>query len=178
MQIDQPSTVFIVDDDWIGVEPLRILLRGHLGVDAVVYDRPELFVAAFDPSRPGCLLLDLAMPEPSGPDVLLELARRTSLPPTILITSHGLSSSLSHALRAGAIDYFIKPVDPERLVDSVRGALDLDRRRRRVPRLAARGRFPQASAPGRRPSGKDQASGELAVGIPTAPAIFSPVERS
>jgi FixJ family two-component response regulator len=93
-------------------------------------------VAAFEPSRPGCLLLDLAMPEMSGPEVLENLMRRTALPPTIILTSHGLSPSLAHALRAGAIDYFIKPVDPERLVNSVREALNLDRRRRSVSRLA------------------------------------------
>jgi FixJ family two-component response regulator len=138
--IDRRSTVFIVDDDPLGVEPLRILLKWRLGVDAVVYDRPDLFVAAFDPSRAGCLLLDLAMPEMSGPEVLEHLARRTVLPPTIIITSDGLSSGLARALRAGAIDYLVKPVDPERLVGCVREALDLDRRRRSMSRVASAGR--------------------------------------
>jgi FixJ family two-component response regulator len=135
--IDRRSTVFIVDDDPIGVEPLRILLKWRLGVDAVVYDRPDLFVAAFDPSRAGCLLLDLAMPEMSGPEVLEHLARRTVLPPTIILTSDGLSSGLARALRAGAVDYFVKPVDPDRLVASVREALDLDRRRKTMSPLAS-----------------------------------------
>ncbi len=135
--IDSQSTVFIVDDDPIGVEPLRILLKWRLGVDAVVYDRPDLFVAAFDPSRAGCLLLDLAMTEMSGPEVLEHLARRTVLPPTIILTSDGLSYDLARALRAGAVDYFVKPADPERLVNSVREALDLDRRRRTMSRLAS-----------------------------------------
>ncbi len=135
--INSPSTVFIVDDDPIGVEPLRILLKWRLGVDAVVYDRPDLFVAAFDPSRAGCLLLDLAMPEMRGPEVLEHLARRTVLPPTIILTSDGLSSGLARALRAGAVDYFVKPVDPDRLVVSVREALDLDRRRKTMSRVAS-----------------------------------------
>jgi FixJ family two-component response regulator len=116
---------------------LRILLKWRLGVDAVVYDRPDLFVAAFDPSRAGCLLLDLAMPEMSGPEVLDQLARRAVLPPTIIITSDGLSSGLARALRAGAVEYFVKPVDPDRLVASVREALDLDQRRRTVSRAAS-----------------------------------------
>src|SRR5262245_23210353 len=135
--IDSRSTVFIVDDDPIGVEPLRILLKWRLGVEAVVYDRPDLSVAAFDPSRAGCLLLDLAMPGMSGPEVIEHLARRTALPPTIILTSDGLSLGLMRALRAGAMDYLVKPVDPERLVHSVREALDLDRRRRSLSRLAA-----------------------------------------
>lgn len=130
-KVDPQSTVFIVDDDPIGVEPLRILLKSHLDVDAVIYDRPDLFVAAFDPSRPGCLLLDVAMPGMSGPEVLEELKRRAVPPPTIIITSHGSSSSLGRSLRAAVFDYFTKPVDPERLVNSVREALELDRRRRR-----------------------------------------------
>ena len=135
--IDSRSTVFIVDDDPIGVEPLRILLKWRLGVEAVVYDRPDVFVAAFDASRAGCLLLDLAMPEMSGPEVVEHLARRAVLPPTIIITSDGLTPGLARALRAGAFDYFVKPVDPERLVASVREALDLDRRRRTMSRLAS-----------------------------------------
>jgi two-component system, LuxR family, response regulator FixJ len=119
---------------------LRILLKWRLGVDAVVYDRPDLFVAAFDPSRVGCLLLDLAMPEMSGPEVLEHLARRAVLPPTIIITSDGMSSGLARALRAGAIDYLVKPVDPERLVGCVREALDLHGRRRSIPRTASANR--------------------------------------
>jgi FixJ family two-component response regulator len=126
-----------VDDDPTGVEPLRILLKWRLGVDAVVYDRPDLFLAVFDPSRAGCLLLDLAMRGLSGPEVLEHLARRTVLPPTIILTSDGLSPGLLRALRAGAIDYLLKPVDPERLVDRVREALDRDRRRRSMFPLAA-----------------------------------------
>jgi FixJ family two-component response regulator len=126
-----------VDDDPIGVEPLRILLKWRLGVEAVVYDRPDLFLAAFDPLRVGCLLLDLAMPEISGSELLEHLARRGILPPTIILTSDGLSLGLMRALRAGAMDYLVKPVDPERLVHSVREALDLDRRRRSMSRLAA-----------------------------------------
>ena len=97
-------------------------------------------MAAFDPSRTGCLLLDLAMPEMSGPEVLKHLARRAVLPPTIIITSDGLSYGLARALRAGAVDYFIKPVDPERLVASVREALDLDQRRRTAVSRAASAR--------------------------------------
>ena len=138
--IQNRSTIFIVDDDPIAVEPLRILLKWRLGVDAVVYDRPDLFVAAFDPSRAGCLLLDLAMPEMSGSEVLEHLARRTVLPPTIILTSDGVSLGLMRALRAGAIDYLVKPVDPERLIHSVRQALDLDRRLRSMSRLATRRR--------------------------------------
>jgi FixJ family two-component response regulator len=126
-----------VDDDPIGVEPLRILLKWRLGVDALVYDRPDLFLAAFDPSRAGCLLLDLTMPELTGPEVLEQLGRQTVLPPTIILTSDGLSPDLLRALRAGAIDYLLKPVDPERLVDKVREALDCDRRRRSMFPLTA-----------------------------------------
>jgi len=135
--IEGRATIFIVDDDPIGVEPLGILLGWRLGVDVVVYDRPDLFVAAFNPERAGCVLLDLAMPEMSGPEVLEHLARRTVLPPTIILTSDGLSPGVERALRAGAIEYLVKPVDPDRLIARVRMALDLDRRRRDACRAAS-----------------------------------------
>lgn len=137
MGIDNRSTIFIVDDDPIAAEPLQILLKGHLGVEVVVYDRPDLFVAAFDPSRPGCLLLDLTMPGSNGPEAVEDFARGAVLPPTIILADDKPSSRLAHALRATAVDLLVKPVDPERLVSSVREALEIDRRRRSVSRLAA-----------------------------------------
>jgi FixJ family two-component response regulator len=74
------------------------------------------------------------MPEMSGPELLEQLAKRAAVPPTIFVTGQSLVPSLAHALRTGAIDYITKPVDPDRLVDSVRQALELDRRRRGSPR--------------------------------------------
>jgi FixJ family two-component response regulator len=138
-----------VNDDPVGVEPLRILLKCHLDVDAIVYDRPDLFLAAFDPSRAGCLLLDLdvTMAHLSGPEVLEQLARQTVLPPTVILTSDGLSPDLLRALRAGTIAYLLKPIDPERLVDRVREALDCDRRRRSTFPLAALRRRPLTHGP-------------------------------
>jgi FixJ family two-component response regulator len=134
---DDRSTVFIVEDDPIGVEPLQLLLKGHLGVDAVVYDRPDLFAAAFDRSRPGCLLVDVATPGWSGPQVLEDLARRGLLPPTVILACDRFSSRLARVLGTTAVDLLVKPVDPERLVSSVREALEIDRRRRSASRLRA-----------------------------------------
>jgi FixJ family two-component response regulator len=129
MEIDNQSTVFIVDDDPIGVEPLRILLEWHLGVEAVVCVRPQPSVSAFDPSRPGYLVLGIAMPESGEPEPL-EDACPAVLPPTIILASHEPSSSVAHAVRAGTVDFLVKPVDPERLLSSVRKALSVDRRER------------------------------------------------
>lgn len=104
MAIDHQSKVFIVDDDPIGVEPVRILLERCLGVEAVVYERPKLE----------------------------DITCRAALPPMIILASHEPSSSLGHAVRAGTVDLLVKPVDPEQLLSSVRKALNDDRRRRRA----------------------------------------------
>lgn len=134
-EIATKSTVFIVSDDPISVEPLRILLEANLGVDAVIYDRVELFLNAFDPSCPGCLMLDVTEAEASQLGTLEQFAKRTILPPMVFSTGDDLGPRLGKALRAGAVDFFTRPADPERLVKSLREALELDRIRRSIPRL-------------------------------------------
>jgi len=138
MDASNKITVVLADDHTVIREGLRMLLdtAGDIRVVAEADNGLEAVRLAKE-LEPDVVVLDLAMPEMSGPEVLDQLARRAVLPPTIIITSDGLSSGLARALRAGAVDYFVKPVDPDRLVASVREALDLDQRRRTVSRAAS-----------------------------------------
>jgi len=134
-EIASKSTVFIVSDDPISVEPLRILLKENLGLDAVVYDRVELFLNAFDPRRHGCLMLDVTEAETSQLEVLEQFAKWTVLPPMVFVTGDDLAPRLVKALHAGVVDFITRPADPERLVKSLREALELDLVRRGNPRF-------------------------------------------
>jgi two-component system, LuxR family, response regulator FixJ len=134
-EIATKSTVFIVSDDPISVEPLCILLDENLGVDAVSYDRVELFLDEFDPSCPGCLMLDVTEAETSQLGVLEQFAERMALPPMVFVTGDDLGPRLIKALRVAAVGVFTRPADPERLVKSLREALELDRARRGIPRF-------------------------------------------
>ena len=62
---EEPATVFIVDDDEAVRASLKLLLK-TLGLPALAYASAQEFLAAFDPQRAGCLVLDIRMPAMSG----------------------------------------------------------------------------------------------------------------
>jgi FixJ family two-component response regulator len=125
------STVFVIDDDPGVCRSLRALGRSH-GLIVEPYASARAFLAAFDPDRPGCLLLDVRLADENGLDVQDALRRRGSALPIIVMTGHGSVATSVRAFRAGAIDFLEKPVAPRALVRRLREALAIDRERRRV----------------------------------------------
>jgi len=115
-------TVFVVDDDLAVRDGLRALLEssGHT-VDA--YDSAEAFLGAFDGTRPGCLVLDVRLPQMTGPQLQVELERRGSRLPIVFLTAHGDIPLTVEVMRAGAADFLTKPVEGSRLIEHVAAAL-------------------------------------------------------
>jgi two-component system response regulator FixJ len=125
------ATVFVVDDN-VGVrKSLRALLESA-GLAVETYASGEEFLAAYDPERPGCLVLDVRLRHGSGLDVQDELRRRKTTLPIIVLTGHGDVSSSVRALKAGAADFLQKPAPPKVLLERVRAAIDSDRQARAV----------------------------------------------
>jgi FixJ family two-component response regulator len=135
------GTVFLVDDDEAVRKALGFLLRaaGH-AVESFASARD--FLAAYDPARRGCLLLDVRMPQMTGLELQEELNARGWRVPTIFITGHGTVATAIAALRAGAFDFIEKPLGEEALLDAVQRALSWDeahrQERARRDGLAAR----------------------------------------
>ena len=125
------ATVFVVDDN-VGVrKSLRALLESA-GLAVETYASGEEFLAAYDPERPGCLVLDVRLRHGSGLDVQDELRRRKTTLPIIVLTGHGDVSSSVRALKAGAADFLQKPAPPKVLLERVRAAIETDRQARAV----------------------------------------------
>jgi len=124
-------TVFIVDDD-PGV--LRALARlvGAEGHATATFPSAEAFLLAHDPATPGCLVLDLMMPELGGLEVQRRLLAAGSLRPIVFLTGRGDIPTTVRALRAGAIDFLTKPVVEHDLLDAIGRALRADAARRAV----------------------------------------------
>jgi FixJ family two-component response regulator len=80
--------VCVVDDDEAVRGSLKMLLK-TLGLPTLAYASAQEFLAAFDPQRPGCLVLDIRMPGMSGLELQQELNARGALVPIIFITGHG-----------------------------------------------------------------------------------------
>jgi FixJ family two-component response regulator len=123
--------VFVVDDN-IGVrKSLRALLESA-GVAVETYASGEEFLAAYDPQRPGCLVLDVHLGQSNGLDLQDDLRRRKAMLPIIVLTGHGNVPTSVRALKAGAVDFLQKPAPPKLLLERIRAALDGDRQARAV----------------------------------------------
>ncbi len=125
------ATVFVVDDN-VGVrKSLRALLESA-GLAVETYASGEEFLAAYDPERPGCLVLDVRLRQSSGLDLQDDLRRRKSMLPIIVLTGHGNVPTSVRALKAGAVDFLQKPAPPKLLLQRIRAAIDSDRQARAV----------------------------------------------
>ena len=120
--------VFLVDDDPAILKALPRALRQH-GLDVEPYASALEFLESYD-DQPGCLVLDLSMPDMTGLELQTELAQRQINIPIILITGHGGVPESVQALRAGAIDFLEKPFLPETLLQRIEEALEQDHRER------------------------------------------------
>lgn len=122
-------TVFVVDDN-VGVRKSLSALIESAGLAAETFASGEEFLAAYDPHRPGCLVLDVRLQQKSGLDLQDELRRRRSALPIIVLTGHGTVATSVRALKAGAVDFLQKPAAPRLLLERIRRALDGDREAR------------------------------------------------
>jgi FixJ family two-component response regulator len=117
--------IHVVDDD----ESLRTALLRLLdaaGFEACGYASAGEFLLRPPPDRPGCLLLDVRMPGPSGLDLQTCLVEHAIRLPVVFLTGHADVATSVRAMKSGAVDFLMKPVDRETLLDALARALALD----------------------------------------------------
>ena len=118
----KPSLVSVVDDDESMREALPDLLR-QFGFAAEAFASAEAFLASEFVGETSCLLLDVAMPGMSGPDLQQELTRRRQRIPIVFITAYGDAPVLRRLLARGAVRCLVKPFSDAALLDAVGAAL-------------------------------------------------------
>ncbi|MDR6772208.1 response regulator [Azospirillum sp. BE72] len=123
---DSDLTVFILDDDDAIRDSLEVLLE-CAGFRVESFSTPLGFLESGAPSRPGCLLVDVRMPQMSGLDVQERLTRGGHSMPVVVMTGHGDVPLAVRAMKAGAVDFVEKPFEEEALLIAVRSALALAR---------------------------------------------------
>jgi FixJ family two-component response regulator len=116
--------VSVVDDDESVRESLPDLLK-ELGFAVQAFSSGEEFLASEHLVRTKCLILDIAMPGMSGPDVLRELKMRRHTIPIVFITAHGNPNVRPHLMEQGAVDVLFKPFTEAALLAAIRTALDV-----------------------------------------------------
>ena len=116
------SLVSVVDDDESVRESLPDLLR-EFGFAVQAFASAEEFLASNFVSETKCLILDIAMPGMSGPDLQLELLRRQQEIPIVFITAHVDQNIRPSMLERGAVECLFKPFSDTSLLDAVNAAL-------------------------------------------------------
>jgi FixJ family two-component response regulator len=116
------SLVSVVDDDESVRESLPDLLR-QFGFAAQAFSSAEAFLASEVVSETSCLILDVAMPGMSGPDLQEELIRRQQGIPIVFITANGDKTVRPRLLAQGAVECLVKPFSEAALLDALDAAL-------------------------------------------------------
>jgi len=141
--------VFVVDDDPAVLRSLARLLSAA-GYRVEAQASPRAFLEAAPKDRPGCVIVDLRMPEIGGLELQDELSRRDFPLPLIFLTGHGDVSNSVRAMKSGAVDFLSKPCEDTALLEAVDRALardaaaraqEAEARAQREAREEARARF-------------------------------------
>jgi len=126
---DPTPTVFVVDDEPSVRDSLRLLLKS-VGLPTQLMASAAEFLAAYKADHPGCLVLDVRMPEMSGLELQQELNLHGATIPVIFITGHGDVPMAVEAMQHGAFDFLQKPFRDQDLIDRIQRALAKDAKTR------------------------------------------------
>lgn len=121
--------IHVVDDD----ESLRTALLRLLdaaGYEARGYASTGAFLLHPPPDRPGCVLLDVRLPGPSGLELQSALQREGIALPVVFLTAYADVGASVQAMKAGAVDFLTKPVERDTLLDALNRALARDAQQR------------------------------------------------
>jgi len=117
-----PPLITVVDDDESVRESLPDLLR-EFGFEAQTFSSAEEFLASKSVADTSCLVLDLAMPGMTGPDLQRELTLRDQKVPIVFITAHRDAAVRLRLIAQGAVDCLFKPFEPTDLLNALNTAL-------------------------------------------------------
>ncbi|MEE4379739.1 MAG: response regulator transcription factor [Candidatus Competibacteraceae bacterium] len=124
-------TVFLVDDDEAVRDSFSLSLE-MAGLTVVGYASAQAFLDHYESTQPGCLILDVRMPDMSGLELQEALSERKISIPIIFITGHGDVPMSVKAVKAGAVDFLEKPFKKEILLERIQEALAQDVRQRQA----------------------------------------------
>jgi two-component system response regulator FixJ len=124
--MDYRPTVFVVDDDAEVRQSLRWLIES-IDLPVETYASAEEFLAAYDASRAGCVVVDVRMPGMGGLGLQSQLAERGLHLPVIIISAFADVAMAVRAMKAGAVTLLEKPFQDQALLDQINEAISRDR---------------------------------------------------
>lgn len=127
MRKNTETVVYIVDDD----EKMRKFLRGLLetvNLTSMLFASATEFLNDYQADQPGCLLLDVRLPEMSGLELQAELSARSIELSIIFMTGYADLPTAIGAMKAGAVDFVEKPISNQALLDRIQAVLKQSRK--------------------------------------------------
>ena len=118
-------TVFIIDDDPSARRGLTRLVRAA-GLNAESFASAAEFLTSDQRSGPGCIVLDVRMPEMTGPELQEELIKADYSMPIVFLSAHADVPIAAGAMKKGAVDFLTKPVDGPDLLAAIEESLARD----------------------------------------------------
>jgi FixJ family two-component response regulator len=118
--------VFVVDDDISVRESLDLLIRCE-GWEAETFEAAQTFLSRPRPVVPSCLVLDLSLPGINGLELQKRIAAERPDMPIIFISGRGDIGTTVQAMKAGAVDFLVKPFHTEILLAAIRHSLECSR---------------------------------------------------
>ncbi len=119
------AVVMVVDDDAGVRNAMRILLKS-VGLESMLFASAPEFLDGYQPTQPGCLVLDIRMPGMSGLELQQQLNLRGAVIPVIFMTGHGDIPMAVEAMQHGAFDFLQKPFRDQDLLDRIQKAIAKD----------------------------------------------------
>jgi FixJ family two-component response regulator len=129
IQASEKAIVHVIDDDTSMREALESLFHS-VGLDAQTHPTARDFLATSLANRPGCVVIDVRLPDMNGLDFQVQLAGMGVRLPVVMMTGHGDISMSVRAMKRGAVDFLSKPFHDQDMLDAVMAAIERDRQRR------------------------------------------------
>jgi FixJ family two-component response regulator len=130
------AIVHIVDDDALVRDALTSLFES-VGLESRTYASAGDFLAARVTDKPGCIIIDVRLPDMNGLEFQAQLSQTGVLLPVVVMTGYGDIPMSVRAMKRGAVDFLPKPFHDQDMLDAVMSAIERDRQRRIVDGNAA-----------------------------------------
>jgi FixJ family two-component response regulator len=122
-----PGTVFVIDDDSSVRTAIQRLVRSA-SFEVKTFASAREFLRSPHPDTPGCLVLDVRLPDLSGLDLQKELLRAEVSIPIVFMTGHRDVPTSVQAMKAGAVEFLVKPFRDQDLLDAIEHGIEVHRR--------------------------------------------------
>lgn len=139
---EEEPVVYVIDDDASVRDGVVDLLRS-MGLQAESFGSAQDFLRSNRPDAPGCIVLDVRLPGPSGLEFQRTLTNSNIHLPVIFISGHADIPMSVRAMKSGAVEFLTKPLHEQALLDAIQAGIERDRVRRQEAEIVAelQGRF-------------------------------------